>query len=53
VIADDEIAAIAAAIAVITQEQSADPRDEVTRSSRWKMAARRPDLEIEEIRALH
>jgi len=51
VIPEDELAAIAAALAALVPEETnltCSPQ-----ASRWKFAARNPDLEIEEIRALH
>jgi hypothetical protein len=51
---NDDIAAIAAALAaLVAQESESESESERTQASRWKAAARRPELEIEEIRALH
>ncbi|HEV7179984.1 MAG TPA: hypothetical protein VGN11_08935 [Candidatus Baltobacteraceae bacterium] len=44
----DEVAAVAAAIAAVTQETTEAPLPE--RLSAWKRANREPDLTIEELR---
>jgi hypothetical protein len=50
---NEDIAAIAAAIAALSQAlETAEPQT-AERASRWKAASRRPELEIEEIRALY
>jgi hypothetical protein len=50
VISDDELAAIAVALATLTK-----PPDDVAppKTSRWKLAAREPDFEIEDYRSVH
>jgi hypothetical protein len=52
VISQDELAAIAAAIAVLEAEKSAPEAQPARSESRWKLAGRRPELELEDIRAL-
>jgi hypothetical protein len=54
VISDDELAAIAAALAIVTlrcerESASLEGSDPV---SRWKFAARNPDLELEDYRSV-
>ena len=52
---DDELAAIAAALAAVTAE-ACHPEVRATASlegaSRWKVAGRNPDLEIEDYRSV-
>jgi hypothetical protein len=48
---EDELAAIATALAVLTND-AAQASAPVTPPSRWKRADRNPELEMEEIRAL-
>lgn len=48
---DEEMAALAAALNLV-QERDGEDRSEPP-ASRWKMAARLPELEMEELRALH
>jgi hypothetical protein len=50
VISDDEFAAIAAALAVLIT--ATEPGLVTERPSRWKFAARNPDLEIEDFRSV-
>jgi hypothetical protein len=54
VIAHEELAAVAAALALLAAEPATEPttRDAI-QPSRWKVAARNPDFEIEELRAIH
>jgi hypothetical protein len=47
---DDELAAVAAALSVLTA--SAETEEMTARPSRWKFAARNPDLEIEDYRSV-
>jgi len=47
VIQDDEIAAIGAALALLNVPGELETPE---RASRWKLAAREPDLEIEDYR---
>ncbi|HTZ56347.1 MAG TPA: hypothetical protein VMB20_14970 [Candidatus Acidoferrum sp.] len=49
-ISDDELAAIAAALAALTPAVETEHVTE--HPSRWKLAARNPDLEIEEYRSV-
>jgi hypothetical protein len=49
VIGDDELAAIAAALALLTAEETTDMTE---LRSRWKLAARNPDLELEDYRSV-
>jgi hypothetical protein len=48
-IPEDHLAAIAAALTALRHPEVLAESDE----SRWKVAARRPELELEEIRAIH
>jgi hypothetical protein len=48
VISDDELAAIAAALSVLAP--AAETGEMNARVSRWKIAARNPDLDIEDYR---
>jgi hypothetical protein len=48
VITSEELAAIAAALALLNQSE--ESKAAPTRVSRWKLAAREPDLEIEDLR---
>ena len=50
-IEEDELAAITAALAVLRAQSEPDVATEGS-SSRWKLAARNPELEIEELRVL-
>jgi hypothetical protein len=50
VIGDDELAAIAAALTILTDVT--EPDNVTERASRWKVAARNPDLEIEDYRSV-
>jgi hypothetical protein len=50
-VSDDEAAAIAAALTLLADQSIAPPNAEI-RPSRWKLAARHPELELEAIRAL-
>jgi hypothetical protein len=48
---EDELAALAVALDLMTPSVTAQmPQPPI---SRWKLAARRPDLEMEDLRALH
>jgi len=54
VIASEELAAVAAALALLATEPATEPTPhDAIRPSRWKIAARNPDFEIEELRAIH
>jgi hypothetical protein len=48
VISEDELAAVSAALAVLAR--APEPRDERAPVSRWRLAARQPDLTLEELR---
>lgn len=48
---EEEMAALAIALDLITPSPA--PEAPVPAASRWKIAARRPELEMEELRALH
>jgi hypothetical protein len=50
VITEDELAAIAAALATINEPAEAAP---APAASRWKVAAREPEFEIEDYRGVH
>ncbi len=47
-ISEDELAAISAALALLTPAEV--PANSSERASRWKVASRNPDLEIEDYR---
>ncbi len=48
---EEELAALVVALSAITPPPTAEtPQPPV---SRWKLAARRPELEMEDLRALH
>ncbi|MGC2128834.1 MAG: hypothetical protein WA629_01950 [Candidatus Aquilonibacter sp.] len=47
-ITDDELAAIASALAILTEQ--GEPAIPSAPPSRWKVATRNPDLEIEDYR---
>jgi hypothetical protein len=47
----EELAALAVAIEIMTPEAASDAPPPAV--SRWKIASRRPELEMEELRALH
>lgn len=49
---DEELAALAVALDVMSLTLTTDTLEQPTRS-RWKLASRRPDLEMEDLRALH
>jgi len=52
----DEVAAVTAALAALSERHCQPqvlPAGESRRASRWKIASRNPDLEIEELRAVH
>jgi hypothetical protein len=58
VISDDELAAIAVALTAVTAEvchpeERAAASLEGREGSRWKLAAREPDFEIEDYRSVH
>lgn len=48
---EEEMAALAIALDLMTP--SPTPEAPAPAASRWKIAARRPELEMEELRALH
>jgi hypothetical protein len=47
VITDNELAAIAAALALLSRPEKSEAS---VPASRWKLAAREPDLDIEDLR---
>ncbi len=49
---DEEMAALAVALDVMLPASTAPAPQQPSRS-RWKLAGRRPDLEMEDLRALH
>jgi hypothetical protein len=51
-IASEELAAIVAALR-LAQQQSSPVSESRESSSRWRLAARYPELEIDDLRALH
>jgi hypothetical protein len=55
VISDDELAAITAALTALTSFEAplqGAPQDDRKAVSRWKFAARNPDLELEDYRSV-
>ncbi len=49
---EDELAALAVALDIMTAAPAIETPQQPPRS-RWKLATRRPDLEMEDLRALH
>jgi hypothetical protein len=47
-----ELAALAAALDILDGVPAGETAPETGEDSRWKLAARRPELELEDVRAL-
>ncbi|HET9030280.1 MAG TPA: acyl-CoA carboxylase epsilon subunit [Candidatus Aquilonibacter sp.] len=50
---DEELAALTVALELLTARPATSAADDTPAISRWKMAARRPDLNMEELRVLY